>query len=298
MTFSDRLMALWQVSARPILVVGHGRSGTTWVGEVLGMSQGGLYYHEPFATRQSGDVDIDYWFHYIPPGASDPSGLEPALDPAFAGLRCAGRRWQHPSWTRLLPGYRVVVKEVAALMSVEWIARRYRPKVVIVVRHPCPVILSELEQGTSPEDSIMALLRQRELFRDHLEPWRRSIEAASTPFEKLAAVWAARHRVIANAINRNRDWLVLSYEPLCLDPQKVFRWITYRLGLVWTCDLENYVEYTSSRNVPGHYKSVRISRLQPEKWKARITATEAESVRKMVERFRLPFYTSNDHWVF
>jgi hypothetical protein len=218
------------------------------------------------------------------------------LDAAFSGLPVAGRRWQRPRWHRLLPGYRIVVKEVAALMSVEWIAVRYRPKVVIVVRHPCSVILSELQQGTSPDRSIEALLRQRELFEDHLGPYRSVIERASTPIEKLGAIWAARHRVVVNTMRRHRGWLKIFYEPLCINPQGVFDDLVRRLGLTRTKELEEYVEYSSSTSVPDLSGGVRISRLQVDKWKQRMAVEEALSVKRIVELFELPFYRSDEYW--
>jgi hypothetical protein len=260
------------------------------------MSPHCLYYHEPCSPHRIRG-GFDDWFRYLAPGSRDPGCLEPTLDRVFGRLVCPGWRWQHPLRTRLLPGYRVVVKEVAAAMSVEWIASRYQPKVVIVLRHPCPVILSVLALGTSPEAEVAALLRQTKLFRDHLELWRRTIEQASTAFEKIAVVWAARHRVIANAITRNPGWLRVFYEQLCLNAKGVFRGVFEHLGLVWTREVEDYVAYSSSNNLPGAFETVRISSVQPDAWKTKFTAREARSVRQMVERFDLPFYTSDEHWI-
>jgi hypothetical protein len=150
-----KFLNYWQVGARPGLIVGHGRSGTTWVGNVAAKARRVLYYFEPAAPNISGTGGLETWFRYISPGDPDPE-FEAIFDPVFRGLPPTGRRWRRAPFHRLIPGYRLVVKEVAALLSTAWLTERYRPNVTVLLRHPCPTILSELRRDVPAEASRSA----------------------------------------------------------------------------------------------------------------------------------------------
>lgn len=293
---TDRWLKYWQVGGRPILILGHGRSGTTWVGNVLARARRTLYYFEPASPLVSGLGGAETWFRYLPPGASDPQ-FERIFDPVFQGLRPQKRGWRRASWHRLMPGYRIVVKDVAALMSVAWLAARYQPHVVILVRHPCATVLSEIKQGVSPNESKALILAQKDLIRDHLTPYLPVLERASAPLETFAAIWAARYRVVENLHQVHPDWQFVFYEDLCLDPHQEFRKIFERVGLGWSEAVSAYVEHSSSAEQGGMYSGMRVSREQVDKWRRQLTTDEIAGVRAAVRPFNLPFYQDPSNWI-
>ena len=57
----------------PILVTGTHRSGSTWVGNVLGLAPGTGYVHEPFHCRCQPGIcraHFPHWFQYVHDGRS------------------------------------------------------------------------------------------------------------------------------------------------------------------------------------------------------------------------------------
>lgn len=130
--FITRFLRLWQVGRRPILILGHGRSGTTWVGNVFATGRRVLYTFEP--ASPTADQPFDQWFAYARPDQPAPA-LAQTFDPAFWGLP-GRRKWRRAFWHRLLPGYRLVIKDVASLMCAEWLVQRYQPALLLVIRHP------------------------------------------------------------------------------------------------------------------------------------------------------------------
>jgi len=54
------------------------------------------------------------------------------------------------------------------MISIDWIYNRYMPTLLVVGRHPCDVILSDLNQGTKPKETLEALLRQPMLIDNHI----------------------------------------------------------------------------------------------------------------------------------
>ena len=284
----------WQVGRRPLLITGHGRSGTTWVGNVFAASQRALYCFEPGNPVVGGHDERDVWFRYLKPGERDPL-FEQLFDTAFRGLPY-NRRWRRAAWHRLVPGYRMVVKEVAAFMCLEWLAARYDPAVLVVIRHPCPTILSELAQGTEPQQSRQALLRQRGLWEEAAAPYREILEAAESGIEILAAIWAVRLHVLAEALVRHPEWQVVQYETLCAEPVAQFKQLFKALGLAWTAQVEQFVVQSSTSNKPGQYSGVRLSAQQPDRWLQEMEPEAVEAVRRQVELFDLPFYRSTADW--
>ncbi|MCI0394404.1 MAG: sulfotransferase [Chloroflexi bacterium] len=289
------LLNKWQVGRRPLLIAGHGRSGTTWVGNVFATARRALYCFEPGSPVIMGHGGAETWFRYLQPGDHDRL-FEQAFDAAFRGLPY-GRRWRRAAWHRLLPGYRIVVKEVAAFMCLEWLAGRYDPAVLVVIRHPCPTILSELKQGTDAERSRQAILHQSRLWAGPLEPYRAVLESAQTPLEILAAIWASRHRVLADALACHPEWQVVFYEALCAGPVAQFRHLFQAFGLAWTRQVEQYVIHSSTNHALGLYSGKRLSAGQADKWQREMTPTEIESIRCTVDAFALPFYRTTADWV-
>ena len=284
----------WQVGRRPLLITGHGRSGTTWVGNVFATSKRALYCFEPGnpAVAERGERDV--WFRYLQPGERD-ALFEQLFDTAFRGLPY-NRRWRRAAWHRLVPGYRMVVKEVAAFMCLEWLAARYDPAVLVVIRHPCPTILSELAQGTDPQQSRQALLRQPGLWQGEAARYRAVLETAESAVEILAVIWTVRLYVLAGALTRHPEWQVVQYEALCADPVAEFRELFEALGLAWTAAVEQFVIESSTSYKPGHYSGVRLSAQQPDKWLQEMEPQTIEAVRHQVELFDLPFYRSAADW--
>ncbi len=284
----------WQVGKRPIFIVGHGRSGTSWIGRTLSVAARVIYYYEPCSPVITGHGDLATWFRYLRIGERD-TLFEHAFDSAFGGLPF-GYGWHWGFYNRPWPNYQIIVKDVASLMSIEWVADRYDPEMMIIVRHPCATILSEIDKETPIQHSLEVLLNQQNLFEDHLEPYRTHIENARTPLEILATIWATRYRVVVNALAKHPDWPILYYEDLCHDPLSEFRKLYDHFDLPWTDRVAKYVQKTSTTEVPGRYSGVRVSAKQLDKWKAKMTQEQVDTVRRCIEVFELPFYQGNNNW--
>ncbi|MFZ0544612.1 MAG: sulfotransferase [Candidatus Promineifilaceae bacterium] len=288
----------WQVGLRPLLITGHGRSGTTWVGNVFATGKRVLYCFEPGSPVVAEHGQNDVWFRYLPPGQSDPL-FEEIFDTAFRGLPY-NRRWRRAAWHRLVPGYRMVVKEVAAFMCLEWLAERYNPAVLTVIRHPCPTILSELAQGTDAQLSRQALLGQFSLWAGdvagEIVPYRSVLEKAQSAVEILAVIWAIRLRIFTTAFARHPEWQVVQYEALCANPVAQFQQLFEALRLPWTGRVEQFVIQSSTSYKPGSYSGTRHSTRQPDKWLQEMEPQTISAVRRQIEPFDLPFYRSAADW--
>jgi Sulfotransferase domain len=284
-----------QLGDRSIFIAGHGRSGNSWIGSTFAKAPGILYYDEPCNPNAAKDGDYSYWFKYIKPNERD-SYFESCLDRAFKGLITYGKHWLTQPYRRLLPGYRVVITEVASLMSLEWVYKRYQPKILYVVRHPCAIALSERNKNTPTERSIKEILKQTDLVKNHLNPYIIIMEKAKKPFEIYGAVWGARNRVIADLITKYPEWKTVFYEDLCNDPVGCFRELFDNFNLTWTSNVQKYINQSTTKEKPGKYSTYRITKNQIGKWKIEMTQDEIDQVRSFVEPFNLPFYNQESDW--
>lgn len=286
-----------QIGHSPLLIIGEGRSGTTWIGETFGRSPQVLYYVEPCNPDNNVHGTLTAWTRYVRPNGNDPY-YERYLTAAFNGLISPGQTWSRQKfWRRLLPGYRVVIKEVATFMSLEWVYQRFDPSVLVVLRHPCGVALSNRDRNAHREEQQrLSLLKQNsELVDTHLSPYLSVIEKARTPLEVSSVIWAIRNRVLANTY-RQYPWRVVCYEDLCCDPKKTFRSLFDTFDLPWDLSVERFIEYKTNRSEPGTFSTGRITQQQIDKWKRQLTPAEVEQVRRVVAPFELPFYQSEVAW--
>ena len=284
-----------QMGTRPIFIIGHGRSGTTWVGSTFQLAPGVLYYREPCNPKIAEEGNYSHWFRYVPPDGSDPY-FENCLDRAFKGLITYGRGWLKQPYRRFLPGYRVVIKGVAPLMLLEWIYKRYQPEVLFVLRHPCAVALSEMNKKTPIERAINEILKQPELVENHLKPYTALMEKAEKPFEIYGALWGARNRVIADLIPKYPEWKTVFYEDLIKNPPGCFHELFDHFNLKWTVKVQKYINQSTTEGKPGKYSTFRVTKDQIDKWKRKMNFDEIEQVRKFVEPFNLPFYNKESDW--
>lgn len=289
-------------SGRPVFVAGNGRSGTSWIGETLGRAENVLYYREPCQPRRNGlppDRAEAVWCRYVAPGGSD-RFFESTLDAAFRGHFWPGSGHRLGAYAeRLGRRPRVVVKEVAAFMSVEWVAARWDPLVLIILRHPGAYAVSvrNLDQDDAELGRLRLLRADPVLQRDHV---RRGLvghlDAVRDPLEAAVASWAIRTSVVLDAVARHPDWIVVRYEDIARDPLAAFPDLYGRLGIAWTDAIADWVRGRTSTEVAGNYSRSRNSAARIDAWRDRLSAEETRRVRRVLEPFGLPIYAEAADW--
>jgi len=298
-----------------LLIAGVPRSGTTWIGQALGRTEGSVYVHEPdgdhdpFAFKArlghgiapalaAGDVDADY---------------QRLFAGAFAGGRYAGTlrdkaarriygsvpiedRWQ--AWLggsvsptlRLAaalavprvaePGeHNVIVKSVRSELAMEWLVAQFQPTVVLVERNPLNVLASwiELEYVRDPREAaaVAGHAQQRWGVAPPAETEPRLVHQA---FEYGVLACALR-----DAATRHDDWTIVRHEQLCTEPIAEFRALAEGLGLGWTDDASAFL--TESDRDGSGYQTNRRAADQPDRWRERLDDDQVAIIRATLDRF-------------
>jgi hypothetical protein len=291
--------------SRPVLIAGLPRSGTTWTGRVLGAT-GATYVHEP----DNHLVLPEAWvakegfgpFPDLRPGEDAPN-YEQLFGAAFAGgnrpsLRYSSARLVHRATPRagrgaLLwltgplaaarherpdPPERVVVKSVFCARSLEWLADRFAPTVVVVTRHPFSVISSWAALGWDDflDDDPRAVDDSAIRFGVVPPPEAGWIDRAAWHYGYLDAV-------LREALERHPEWMVVRHDVLCSDPPAQFAKLAEALGLGWN---EAATEFLLASNRRGRgYSTNRVWSEEVDGWQTRLDPDDQDRVMGVLARF-------------
>jgi len=294
------------------------------VATVLSFAKGAAWINEPdnewpnlFALKAKRDLGR---FPVLEAGEAAPRAYEQLWDRALGGYRPGRYRealawkldqgertmadlWmamcdQHPRMSprlRLLtllatpPSIRseagpVMVKSVHAPLALEWIAERFRPRLLVVLRHPLNVIASWMELGWGG----CALETNPTVRYRFGEMWSLpELDGGSSRLHRVAWEVGLFTSALQAAADRHPEWLVAPHETLCRDPEAGFRRIYERLGLEWQGRANSYLEES---NRPGTGWSMsRVLTEQPESWRRRLSAEQVRDIWSVLSRFRAPW---------
>jgi hypothetical protein len=211
---------------RTSFIAGFGRSGTTWLLELLNYRNDFRVLFEPFDPRQVA-LAVNFSDHqYIRPDDDDPHFLMPAQ----AILTGRIRNDFVDQYNRRFFFHRRIVKEVRANMYLPWLHKHFAEMpIVLLVRHPFAVAASRDAVGATI-DMQQELLSQPRLVADHLRPYAEVIGGCTTPFEKSVATWCIENMVPLKTLAEG-DAHVAFYEQLCTSPETELKAIFDHVGV-------------------------------------------------------------------
>ena len=301
-----------QVDARPILVTGAHRTGTTWVGRLLAAERTIAYISEPLNVLHRSGVfraKVPNWYTYICQDneheylpsfvellsyryhfAAELASIRSLHDLARMGrdltIFASGRmRAQIP-----------LLKDPFAVFSLRWFAETLKCRIVVTARHPA-AFASGLKRLNWSFD-FDNFLRQPLLMRDHLEKYRglmRSDEVADV-IGQAGLLWSIIYETL-QILKVNIPVLhIVRHEDLALDPVDSFRQLYSRLGLEYTGRAQRAITESSSSENPVELSgrsvhSVKLdSRASLNNWKHRLSADEIARLRKLTDGVAQLYY--------
>lgn len=266
---------------RAILIAGSGRSGTTWLADLLQRELHARILFEPFHSRKVDDYRGFHYFHYLRPDENEPD-MESFCRKLFSGdIR---HPWIDRQIEVIKPSARVV-KAIRANLVLGWIKRRF-PQVplVLVMRHPCAVVLSRMELGWDTDGDLSPLLEQPNLVSDHLGDLMPVIERASEPEEKHALVWCIHNLVPLRQLDPSTYHRIF-YEDLLQRPEIEIPQLFAALGRPYGEEIFRRIarpSVTSSRDSAVIHGGDALAR-----WQTKLTRDQIARILDIVRAFGL-----------
>jgi len=164
-------------------------------------------------------------------------------------------------WDRAFQACRgvLIAKTVRAAFSVNWLAARYEPTVLLIERNPVDVALSLCERGDPlgpPHPHIIEHYVEANGFPEYV---------GAAPYEERAAWWTGLlMTVLEQRAAANPSWVVTVHEVLSSAPEQELRRLSVQLGLRWS---HRAVRAVREHNAPGEGYATRRTAIQLQaKW--------------------------------
>lgn len=282
----------------PIIVLSLPRSGSSWVGNTLGLSSTSLYLREPISqsyltrNRQSGGPVFEVTTRNLP------SEYKLFADAAFRGKPAFSlsivkypRQWGLAKRSHR----RIVIKEVNPL-ALGWVLNTYKPKVIYLIRHPAAVAKSFFEMGWTRQTG--------KLFENKFSP--ECLAASNFNHERFSSSFWAEHgafqavalRLALEQLAVYPESRILKYENLCADPLKVYRELYEFAELQWDRRVEKHIlsqSNSSNKNTEANpYSTYRNSEAMVYSWKSELPESAISDVKEAYLSYNPPFYRSEE----
>jgi hypothetical protein len=208
-----------------VLLVGSGRSGTSWVPEVINHDHRYRYLYEPFHSKH---VPIArHWLprQYLRPDDADPRYLDVAARILSGRIRNA----YADAYNKCVLAHQRLVKDTRLQLALGWIRHHFPGMPMIyLMRHPCAVVNSRMQLGRDC-DLERQFFSQPALMADHLEPFRAPMERAVDDFERHVYIWCVENYVPMRQL-RAGDAHLIFYEDVCTAAERELEKLMTYLG--------------------------------------------------------------------
>lgn len=272
-----------------VWLIGDGRSGTTWVADVINWDKRYREMFEPFHPLLVSDMHSMALHQYIRVNDTSTPLIRVAAD-VFAG-RFTHHRVDQQN-TRLL--YRgLLIKDIFANLLACWASRHFPGvKIVLLIRNPFAVAVSKWKRRywswmTDPR----LFLQQPALLEDYLGPFQDAISQVSDDYvERQVMIWAIIHYVPLRQF-KSGEIYTLFYENVYENPREEFsrllRYLNPRLPPHGVLS-EGMVEAVARPSyVAGSESTVLLGQSPIGQWRKELTPNQVTAGKRILDMFGL-----------
>ena len=273
----------------PVLISGMGRSGTTWVGDLLNYDKSYRVLFEPFFPGRVQEANSFNYIQYLNPQTKN-AHLE---DQARMILKGELRNNWVDREKEEIQNTSILVKEIRVNLMLGWLKRVFpQLKIILLVRHPLQVVHSWLRMGwgRSPQGKqrdIDLILSQESLLQDYpLIDDLINLVNLDDYFESVVFQWCLFSFVPHKQLKRSESH-ALHYEDLILQPYRtisdLFRYLERPLH-------DKKILKIISR--PSHTNYLRRDHNKDKEnllwgWRTEFTSQQINKARSIIEAFGL-----------
>jgi len=203
-----------------IILAGSGRSGTTWIANIINYNNEYRLMFEPFHPDYSEIGPFIKEYPYIRVYNDDPLILALA-DDILAGR--ARSIWIN-KYNRKIFSSKRIIKAIYANLLLPWLHQRFSDiPMILLLRHPCAVALSRLRLGWWDPDRILdRYLGQKELAQDYLKDIPAIRYKEYSEFEKYIIIWCIENMVPLSQLGKDEIHIAF-FENFCKRPEDEIR---------------------------------------------------------------------------
>jgi len=239
-----------------IFIAGSGRSGTTWLQEIINYQNEYRILFEPFYPEKV-DIISDWQpFQYLNASVDSQEYNDPAKAVLSGNIR---NNWVDKYNRRLFSNKRII-KDIRANLILFWMKQKFPElPIVLIMRHPCAVANSKVQANW--DDNLSHYLSQEKLMEDFLNPLKSQIKTFESSFDKHICSWCIENLIPLKQFQENEIYITF-YEYLCVKPEE---------------EIKKIFTYLRKTYSPKVLKHIKIPSLETSKRSAIISGTDLVS---------------------
>ncbi|TVQ02939.1 MAG: hypothetical protein EA359_10720 [Balneolaceae bacterium] len=204
----------------PVWIIGSGRSGSTWLLELIGSQQTYRILFEPFHSKYVTEANFLKNHFYLRPGDVHPE-MEHLSKIIFTG-NCNFKRVDMYNRSKFYTG--LLIKDIYANLFAKWVYEKFPDlKIIYLIRHPCEVAVSKyITRNFKWLEDPSVLLQQKDLYEDYLAPYSSLIHKIVSENDYIlnqVLLWSIINFVPLKQFKKD-DIHIVFYENLLTDTEK------------------------------------------------------------------------------
>lgn len=279
-----------------IFIAGMGRSGTTWLSELINYKKNYRDIFEPFLPYKVPDASAFNYLQYLNPNYDD-TVLANSAKTILSGKFKS--EWTDVNNSRIIT-FKRIIKDIRANLMLKWLSN-IRPgmPILLIMRHPLAVIDSYknlgwgIEAGGKTSD-FDRITQQKQLLMD-FPIINNNFKHIDTDdyISQLLYIWCILYHVPIKQLN-NTDYKIVYYENLLLHPEETLRDIFLYIGQKF--DRKIVLDKIKKPSITNYRKT--DFNTDPtenvQKWKKSFTKNEKNKSREIIKSFELDYLYDND----
>jgi hypothetical protein len=264
-----------------ILVAGTARSGTTWLGDLIASQLPCRILFEPFNPELVPEYSNFHYFQYLQSGTENAEFYALTRKILLGDIR---NRWIDHKNERIVAQYRLI-KAIRANLTLKWLHENFSEvPIILMLRHPCAVVLSRMELHWATDQDIEPFMVQPDLVADFLSPFVDFIENAKTDEEKHAIIWCVSNLVPLRQFKPGRLKIVY-YEDLCSHPETELLSVLEYIGQPITEPTRDKINQPSQTTRRASAIMTGANKLSA--WQQKLSRSQIDSILQVVSVFGL-----------
>lgn len=270
-----------------ILVQGCGRSGTTWLGEVLAESLKYRLIFEPFRPDKINIFNKFVYKQYLPSDYKN-ERVYRIFEQIMSGR--IKNTWIDNYNNFFIPKGRIV-KSIRASLFLKWMRNNFPEiPIIMIIRHPCAVVSSRIKLGWDTAE-LDLMLKQKMLVNDHLSVFKDIIYSADTKIKQNTCLWCIENLIPLKTMEK-KDWIVTFYENLVANFKSEIRKILNYINKFTEIKVKAIKNRISAQ--ANKYSAIFMDKSPLESWKKSLTPEQISEILTITKQFSLD-YIYNDN---
>jgi hypothetical protein len=239
-----------------------------------------------------GIAELDFFYYqHIPELETWPEARN-VFENILAGRVASKGLYEEQPYARFENQGVYITKFCYASLLMAWLHRQFRFKSILLTRHPCAVIASQLNHHSWQRLAVDANQVISDFPFNTIYKEAQAIIGTNTSREAyLAFLWALNFKHTAMHPENNQTWLTISYEGLLLHFEKEIQRINARLELSLNIqDINNKKPSLSSQ--PLSVQRLKNNE-QLDSWKKSLTQRQISDILHVLDTFEIDIYGSD-----